>query len=254
MGYIIYDERLELEIDAFKDVLQSRNAHLDDELSIYTTLSFFFDNIFGVFMPDGVLAGWFAVEKISRYKYHTQVSVEEGSPVFKKFMMLFTWLIIECYQGVDAANNWWKNLDVTKFNGIKIQPVLTEFFYKNGGFFHMDNNNDLPELPHEILPAGSSLYQLIDPDAGLVNSPRSFESQLKDPQPWENIEDNTGNDKFILSLWWAGHDRSEIAKKVHLAPDTITNRITELRKKWGDEIVPLNKDKKRKLMEGRDTA
>ena len=91
---------LELEIDAFKDVLKSRNVDLDNDLSIVTTLSFFFDNIFGVFMPDGTLAGWFAVEKISRDKYHTQVSVEEGSPVFKKLMMLFTWRIMECYQSV----------------------------------------------------------------------------------------------------------------------------------------------------------
>jgi hypothetical protein len=173
MGFIIYDDRLKFEIDAFKDVLQSRNADIDNDLSIVTTLSFFFDNIFGVFMPDGTLAGWFAVEKVSRDRYHTQVSVEEGSPIIKKLMMLLTWRIIEWNQGVESANNWWKNIDVTKFDGIKIQPVLTEFFYKNGEFFHLDNNNVLSELPGEKLPAppaGNSLLQIINPDPGRANS------------------------------------------------------------------------------------
>ena len=66
---IIYDDRIEMEVEAFKDVLQVRNSVLDNDLSILTTLSFFFDNIFGVFLNGHRLAGKIAVEKISQNKY-----------------------------------------------------------------------------------------------------------------------------------------------------------------------------------------
>ena len=42
-------------------------------------------------------------------------------------MTALTWLIIECYQGAEAANNWRQNVDRTKFDGIKIQPALTDY-------------------------------------------------------------------------------------------------------------------------------
>ena len=60
---------------------------------------------------------------------------------------------------------------------------------------------------------------------------------------WEQIEDHA-SDRTILKLW---HDKlsvKEIAQKIGLSPDTVRNILTNLRTKYGEDIVPYVEQQK----------
>lgn len=69
-------------------------------------------------------------------------------------------------------------------------------------------------------------------------SPRSVE-------PWEKIEDHASN-REILRLWHQEQINSEIGMRVNLSKRSVTNIISMLRKKYGNEIVLTNEERKRK--------
>jgi hypothetical protein len=53
-------------------------------------------------------------------------------------------------------------------------------------------------------------------------------------------------DRRVVKLWNDGHDCKEIADKIgDIAEKTVRNRLTELRKLYGDEIVPTDKQLKK---------
>jgi hypothetical protein len=68
------------------------------------------------------------------------------------------------------------------------------------------------------------------------------ESNLK---PWERIPDHY-SDRKILEYWYDGESNTNIAPKVGLDPRSVTNIISSLRTKYGDEIVPTNEKRKKK--------
>jgi hypothetical protein len=68
----------------------------------------------------------------------------------------------------------------------------------------------------------------------------------------KDFVDKTGWDKTLVGMWLDGHDRTEIAERVNVVPDSVTNRITKLRKILGIEFLPYDKD--RKVVMRRDTA
>lgn len=63
--------------------------------------------------------------------------------------------------------------------------------------------------------------------------------------PWKQITDRSFNRK-ILELWWRGLKNSEIASKVGLSKERVTNILSDLRQEYGEEIVPT-KDQLRKI-------
>jgi DNA-binding NarL/FixJ family response regulator len=65
-------------------------------------------------------------------------------------------------------------------------------------------------------------------------------------KPWEKIPDHLW-DKQALNMWHEGYTNSEIAKKVCVTPERVTNRISELRKEHGSGIVPFDEDRRKKL-------
>ena len=49
-------------------------------------------------------------------------------------------------------------------------------------------------------------------------------------------------------MWNKGHSRDEIAQRVHVSKDRVTNRVTELRTKFGEKIIPYDRDRKKLLI------
>jgi len=67
-------------------------------------------------------------------------------------------------------------------------------------------------------------------------------------KPEKALEDTTGWDLTLIEMWNKGHSRDEIANRVNVSKDRVTNRVTELRNKFGENIVPYNKDRKKRLI------
>jgi hypothetical protein len=61
-------------------------------------------------------------------------------------------------------------------------------------------------------------------------------------------EDTTGWDRTLVEMWNKGYSRDEIANRVSVSKDRVTNRVTELRNKFGKNIVPYDKDRKKRLI------
>lgn len=95
-------------------------------------------------------------------------------------------------------------------------------------------------MAHHLQP--ENLYSLpkhLVPEMPWYRPPQSLVFPEKPPSPWEQIEDRGPNRK-ILQLWWEGHTNTEIGRKVSLSPPRITNILSELRTKYGKEIVRTN--------------
>jgi hypothetical protein len=59
-------------------------------------------------------------------------------------------------------------------------------------------------------------------------------------EPWEQIPDHNW-DRKALELWCTGYTHREIGDKVGVTGKTVQNRMTDLRKFYGTEIVPYKK-------------
>jgi hypothetical protein len=74
------------------------------------------------------------------------------------------------------------------------------------------------------------------------------EAQIAAGSSMDKLEDTTGWDKTLIEMWGKGYSRDEIALRVKVSKDRVTNRVTELRNKFGKKIVPYNKDRKKVLI------
>lgn len=59
---------------------------------------------------------------------------------------------------------------------------------------------------------------------------------------WEQVPEHRW-DREALQLWHEGHSCSEIAARIKQAPKTIRNKLTDLRNRYGTEIVPLDENR-----------
>lgn len=65
-------------------------------------------------------------------------------------------------------------------------------------------------------------------------------------EPWEQIDDEGWN-RLAVRLWWEGLNNQSIANQITrehnlegLSSKTVRNRISKLRRKYGEDIVPLD--------------
>ena len=78
--------------------------------------------------------------------------------------------------------------------------------------------------------------------------PNDAEQAIEPSKPEKALEDTTGWDLTLIEMWNKGHSRDEIANRVNVSKDRVTNRVTELRNKFGEDIVPYHKDRKKRLI------
>jgi|GEM_PF-6680708 len=64
--------------------------------------------------------------------------------------------------------------------------------------------------------------------------------------PWKQIPDH-GWDRLAVELWSKGYTCKEIARKIDVSEKTVLNRLSDLRKTHGEEIIPSDERRKRKL-------
>lgn len=89
--------------------------------------------------------------------------------------------------------------------------------------------------------------------AGLLPDPvteAATEKPMSESGPWGVIADE--REREMVRLWCENMTNSEIADELHrlgltkerLVPITITKRLSELRRSYGREVVPLDKDRR----------
>jgi len=61
-------------------------------------------------------------------------------------------------------------------------------------------------------------------------------------EPWTKVE-NIGWDRKAAEMWYHGGSAGEIAKRVGAQPNTVTNKICLLRKRYGTAVVPYHRRK-----------
>ena len=93
----------------------------------------------------------------------------------------------------------------------------------------------------------SELYRLRDryaeaskhrvEDALLQGAEKTEPARSPDYKPWTQVADH-GWDRHALELWWQGLTVPEIAGRLHLGEKTIRNRLTAMRKIYGENVVP----------------
>ena len=90
----------------------------------------------------------------------------------------------------------------------------------------------IPEVPEQLL--GET-----DENRPLEPNKRADDIQ----EPWLLIPDE-GNNRLVVQLWNQNQTSKEIGQKVGSSEKTILNRINELRKQFGPQIVPYRKVRK----------
>ncbi len=124
---VIFNDYLEMDKNAFKDILRSRNAEVRGESKMLGTIDFDHGTSqFSVYMPGGAMAGWFALETINQSKIRLQVWARKELKDCYLYMKVLTWHVIEACKGLETAEEWIKNVDSYVYKGIVIMPINGE--------------------------------------------------------------------------------------------------------------------------------
>lgn len=107
---------------------------------------------------------------------------------------------------------------------IDLLPILREMI------------EDFPETTKDIQP---QINRVECEQAGSTEM-----SSHKEVEPWDKIENKIW-DRAALKLWWSDYSCPEIGVKISVSARRVTNRLCELRKIYGKEIVPLECDRRR---------
>jgi hypothetical protein len=65
--------------------------------------------------------------------------------------------------------------------------------------------------------------------------------------PWENIPNNLW-DRHAVKLWCEGYSNQDIARWVNVHPRTVTNRISELRRRYPRAGIPTHKQRLKRMI------
>ncbi|HNT23303.1 MAG TPA: hypothetical protein PKM21_02980 [Anaerolineales bacterium] len=66
-------------------------------------------------------------------------------------------------------------------------------------------------------------------------------------KPWELIPEHYW-DRLAVEMWCNGHKAKEIAPKVGVSAEAVTNRLSELRKFYPEAGIPTHEERRRKFM------
>ena len=111
------------------------------------------------------------------------------------------------------------------------RPHITSIYFRDG--FEYDNSGS-----KEVEKIGDSFSELIEAIRKLGHvSDENEESDTFAPKKISMVNWY----RKAIQLWLAGYSIKEIAKIVSKNPQTVSNRLAELRKKYGDEVVPYRR-------------
>jgi len=68
-------------------------------------------------------------------------------------------------------------------------------------------------------------------------APIVTEASTPEQSPWDRVPDRSW-DREALELWWQGCTVPGIAGRLHLSPKTVRNKLSSLRKRYGESVVP----------------
>lgn len=72
--------------------------------------------------------------------------------------------------------------------------------------------------------------------------------QIHKRQPWEMIPDHLW-DRVAVKLWCSGYTNQEIAQRVKVHPRSVTNRISELRRRYPAAAIPTQEERKKRMIQ-----
>jgi DNA-binding CsgD family transcriptional regulator len=139
-----------------------------------------------------------------------------------------SYFVISITGEIGQERDWDKVLKITK-------SIIDRFVFFNGKIIY--------GKPLELMPTKTSSGEEIADNK--LGSPDNISQSLD--KPWEKIPDHYA-DRQIVELWHKGFTNSEIGDKVGLAPRTVTNRLSKLRKEYGEDIVPTDEQRRKKLL------
>ncbi|MFQ5796024.1 MAG: helix-turn-helix transcriptional regulator [Candidatus Bipolaricaulia bacterium] len=88
-----------------------------------------------------------------------------------------------------------------------------------------------------VLPVFQDLVEEIEQRWPAEEKVSPSEEQSTEDKPWKKIPD-LRQDRKLVKLWHDGLPMKKIGKKLGMSPKTVRNRLSELRKIYGEEIVP----------------
>jgi len=109
-------------------------------------------------------------------------------------------------------------------------------------------HNDFTDSRAAIFEALQGVKNTFQLDDSILPLPALDAVQVEAAKPESELEDTTGWDTTLIDMWNKGHSRDEIARRVGVSKDRVTNRVTELRNKFGKGKIPYNADRKKQLI------
>ncbi|TDA63894.1 MAG: hypothetical protein D9V45_12875 [Chloroflexi bacterium] len=102
------------------------------------------------------------------------------------------------------------------------------------------------ELPVLKVTQELEKYAQVLPIAvSIQNDPHS------DIPPWDEIVPDIGYDRQLLQMLWDGMQYKEIADRLFIDSERLQNRVTELRKKYGEKVIPKQKTIRMRFIKSR---
>ena len=137
---------------------------------------------------------------------------------------------------------------ILELAAIEFEPILSTFLYSIR-VFDSDHQQKVETFLRKIISKAEELgFEIVS-----VEPPELLEKPLSSKlKPWEKIPDHSW-DRELLRLWLLTYSAKDIAQRLksfNVHEERVTNRISELRRIYGLEIVPTDAQRKEGLIKG----
>jgi hypothetical protein len=131
--------------------------------------------------------------------------------------------------------------------------------------YYDDETNKIVNILHNLNPGGESLFldwlareRRLTPEEAAYNFSQYAEVRVftvtlpDDPNcdipPWNSIVPDVGYDRKLLGLLWKGMQYQEVAQVLGIDDKTLMNRVSLLRKQYGEEMIPKQEEIRSRFM------
>jgi hypothetical protein len=148
-------------------------------------------------------------------------------------------------KGIIIVDDFWPIVDINIIESSKRAKVslsLTDYTDESG----IANAKELRTLSDDLAGFLHDELEALREQSDEPADPLPDPAKPTGTELWTQIPDHLW-DRQALELWHKGHSCTEIGMKIGQAGKTVRNRLTILRSVYGREIVPTNKDRRKKL-------